>query len=211
MRRLLCGESPALPESRANSPARTCAGRPVGGRERIGAERRPWFPGDAGDAATGEHERISHLITHCRRPGLDPDPAGKTQCVLKLLLPAVVGLTLAGCSSTAQREDAAADVAMRLLTAVDAQDGPGACATLAPQTRAELEDSAGEPCAKAVLEEDLPGPGSLTGTDVYGQWAQIRLTDDTVFLAVFPGGWRVVAAGCTPQGDRPYDCALQGS
>ena len=33
---------------------------------------------------------------------------------------------------------------------------------------------------------------------------------DTVFLAVFPGGWRVVAAGCTPHGDRPYDCVVQG-
>jgi hypothetical protein len=31
-----------------------------------------------------------------------------------------------------------------------------------------------------------------------------------VFLAAFPGGWRVVAAGCTPRGDRPYDCTLQG-
>ena len=33
---------------------------------------------------------------------------------------------------------------------------------------------------------------------------------DTVFLATFPGGWRVVAAGCTPRGDRPYDCTVAG-
>jgi hypothetical protein len=50
----------------------------------------------------------------------------------------------------------------------------------------------------------------VTGTDVYGQWAKVRLDDDTVFLAVFSDGWKVVAAGCQPQGDRPYDCTLQG-
>ena len=38
---------------------------------------------------------------------------------------------------------------------------------------------------------------------MYGQWAQVRLSGDTVFLAVFPGGWRVVAAGCTPRGSVP--------
>jgi hypothetical protein len=51
----------------------------------------------------------------------------------------------------------------------------------------------------------------VIGSGVYGQWAQVRLTGDVVFLAAFPGGWRVVAAGCSPQGNRPYDCTLQGS
>jgi hypothetical protein len=42
-------------------------------------------------------------------------------------------------------------------------------------------------------------------------WAQVRLDDDTVFLAAFPGGWRVVAAGCRPRGEaEPYDCAVEG-
>jgi hypothetical protein len=45
---------------------------------------------------------------------------------------------------------------------------------------------------------------------VYGQWAQVRIGGDTVFLAVFPGSWRVVAAGCQSRGDRPYDCQVQG-
>jgi hypothetical protein len=85
-----------------------------------------------------------------------------------------------------------------------------ACAVLAPNTASEVEQSAGKPCAQAILDEDLPAPGAVTGTDVYGQWAQVRLSDDTVFLAVFTGGWRVVAAGCRPRQDRPYDCVLQG-
>ncbi|MET8040642.1 hypothetical protein ABZU25_07220 [Micromonospora sp. NPDC005215] len=47
-------------------------------------------------------------------------------------------------------------------------------------------------------------------SEVYGQQAQVRLDGDTVLLAVFPGGWRVVAAGCTDRGDKPYDWVLQG-
>jgi hypothetical protein len=117
---------------------------------------------------------------------------------------------LAGCGGPGGREDAASAVAVRLLEAVDRDDGAAACAVLAPQTLADLEKSADQPCADAVLDEDLPAPGRVTNTNVYGQWAQVRLDDDTIFLAVFRDGWRVVAAGCQPQGNRPYDCVLQG-
>jgi hypothetical protein len=117
---------------------------------------------------------------------------------------------LAGCGGPGGREEAASAVAVRLLDAVDRDDGAAACAVLAPETLADLEQSADQPCARAVLDEDLPAPGRMINTNVYGQWAQVRLDDDTVFLAVFRDGWRVVAAGCKPQGDRPYDCALQG-
>jgi uncharacterized protein YceK len=118
-------------------------------------------------------------------------------------------LAMAGCSSVGDREDAASAAAVRLLTAVDQRDGAQACAALAPDTASELQESAGKPCQQAILDEDLPKPGAVTGIAVYGQWAQVRLAGDTLFLAVFPGGWRVVAAGCTAQGDQPYDCTLQ--
>lgn len=125
-----------------------------------------------------------------------------------LALSAVV--LLGGCADVGSRETSAAGIAAKLLTAVDDKDGTAACGVLAPDTATELEQSAGKPCAQAVLVADLPAPGTVSGADVYGQWAQVRLSDDTMFLAVFPGGWRVVAAGCEPRQSRPYDCTLQG-
>jgi hypothetical protein len=119
-------------------------------------------------------------------------------------------VVVTGCGTVSERESEAAAAASRFLTAVGDGDGEAACAALAPDTIAALERSAGEPCADAVLGEDLPGPADVEATDVYGQWARVVLAGDTLFLAVFPGGWRVVAAGCRSQGDQPYDCALQG-
>jgi hypothetical protein len=131
--------------------------------------------------------------------------------ISKIAALAVLALALTGCASAGDRAPAAAAVASRLLTAVDGKDGATACAALAPDTASEVEQSSqGKPCAQAILDEDLPKPSPVTGTSVYGQWAQVRLADDTVFLAVFPGGWRVVAAGCQPRASRPYDCQVQG-
>jgi hypothetical protein len=122
----------------------------------------------------------------------------------------LAALALAGCASVGDRGEAADAVATRLLTSVGARNGAAACALLAPETAAEVAQSGDKPCAEAILDEDLPAAGAVTGTEVFGQWAQVRLTGDTVFLAAFPGGWRVVAAGCTPRAERPYDCVLQG-
>jgi hypothetical protein len=119
-------------------------------------------------------------------------------------------LTVAGCASVDDRQTAASAAAVRLLTAVKNNDGQAACAVLGPETAAEIVQSAGQACPQAILDEDLPDPGVVTAAAVWGQQAQVRTSTDTLFLAVFPGGWRVVAAGCTPRGDRPYDCTVQG-
>jgi hypothetical protein len=122
---------------------------------------------------------------------------------------AAVTLT-AGCADSRPRRDAVADTAVLLLTAARDGDGTAACAVLAPDTVSALEQSANASCAAAIVDEDLPEPGTARHVRVYGQWAQVVLDDDTVFLAAFPGGWRVVAAGCQPGAERPYDCVLQG-
>jgi hypothetical protein len=128
-----------------------------------------------------------------------------------LALGVALVLALAGCAPAADRARAADAVALRLFTRLQAKDGAGACAILAPNTASDIAESDKKPCAEAILDEDLPDPGVVTRTAVYGQHAQVRLTGDTVFLAVFPGGWRVVAAGCRQvAGDRPYDCSVQG-
>ncbi|MET7971320.1 hypothetical protein [Micromonospora sp. NPDC005305] len=57
-----------------------------------------------------------------------------------------------------------------MLTAVAEKDGAAACSLLAPDTAAELEYSVDKPCAEAILDEDLPGPGSVSASEVYGQW-----------------------------------------
>ena len=53
--------------------------------------------------------------------------------------------------------------------------------------------------------------GSVREVKVYGKDAVAYLERDTVFLARFDDGWRVTAAGCTPNSGRPYDCDVEGS
>jgi hypothetical protein len=128
-----------------------------------------------------------------------------------IMYAAVAALAVGGCAAPHDRQVAAAAIAQRMLQAVQGKDGARACHLLAPATLADLEKSAGKPCAEAILDEKLPAPAGDPAAQVYGQWAQVRYRDDALFLAVFPGGWRIVAAGCTPRGERPYDCTLQGS
>jgi hypothetical protein len=121
-----------------------------------------------------------------------------------------VVLLLAGCGVDVEREQAAA--------AADAfagdvfGDPQAACGLLAPRTAQSLEKD-GKPCARALTQEDLPTPGARTAVYVAGHSAQVRYADDTVFLSLFDGGWRVTAAGCvraTPDPAVPYDCAIEG-
>jgi hypothetical protein len=131
---------------------------------------------------------------------------------MRMVGPAVVlaaAALVAGCGSAPAREDAATAAAERFVNAIADRDGAAACAVLAPKTVEELEKSGGT-CDEAVLDEDLPEPGPVETADVYGQWARVVMPENTLFLAVFRDGWRVVAAGCRPAGEGPYDCAVQG-
>lgn len=125
-------------------------------------------------------------------------------CVL-VLLAGLVG----GCGSG--QDDTVASVSDRFYDAVAARDGAAACAVLAPETLSELEQAEGKRCAEAILAEKPPEVGAVESVSVFGTMAEVRYQEETVFLARFQTGWRVMAAICRPQPHAPYDCRLKGA
>ena len=115
----------------------------------------------------------------------------------------VAGAT--GCSAAA--EPTVGAVAGQFASAVAHHDGAAACALLTDDARRDTE-TFGRNCAAQV--GDLPDPGAVQQVEVWGDAAQVRLAGDTVFLLRFPDGWRVSAAGCTPQEGAPYQCEVRG-
>ncbi|MEU8888745.1 hypothetical protein [Streptomyces sp. NPDC048442] len=118
---------------------------------------------------------------------------------------------MSGCGAVEERRDAAHAAVARFERAVRAGDAAAMCGALAPGTREELEHEARSACAASVLDEDLPYGGADRHVDIHGRQARAVLEKDTVFLSQFPEGWKVVAAGCRPQGDQPYRCTVKGS
>jgi hypothetical protein len=51
---------------------------------------------------------------------------------------------------------------------------------------------------------------TVSGVQVWGDAAQVRVGGDVVFLRRISGEWLVSAAGCQPQPKRPYDCKVAG-
>lgn len=129
----------------------------------------------------------------------------------RLLSVACLLLLTAACSVAGPDAGDAGVTVTAFTTALASGDGAEACALIAPATVESLEQDSGTGCATAVL-----GLGIATGTAdlsarAYGRQAQVRTADDVVFLARSGDTWRITAAGCTPRGDRPYDCSLEGS
>jgi hypothetical protein len=116
-------------------------------------------------------------------------------------------LVLSGCSSASQAD--VERVVSRFYGAYSDRDGPAACALLAPGTRRAVVSAADKPCPAGLLEEKLAGTGQPATASVYGDQAQVRMSGDTVFVARFPVGWRVVAAGCTRIRGKPYACEVE--
>ena len=118
---------------------------------------------------------------------------------------AVATLLLAGCGGLSDDEvgRVAADFA--------AGDPAERCALLAPGTVAALTGEESSSCEEAL--EQLPlGSGEVTEVQVWGEEAQAKLSDDTLFLTRTSSGWRVMAAACSAQGSElPYDCQVEGS
>jgi hypothetical protein len=83
------------------------------------------------------------------------------------------------------------------------------CALLAPAALASLEHDDSQACAAAVAEV-APSGGQVQQSQIWGDEAQVRLADDTLFLTRTSAGWKVIAAGCTADGDAPYNCRVEG-
>jgi hypothetical protein len=124
----------------------------------------------------------------------------------------LLALSLASsCASLGPDTTAAGDAAVAFHQAVSDQNGSAACALLAPGTLTELEQTVGSSCDQAVLDQDLPGAWTVQDSQAFGRGAQVVLDGDVVFLSIFDGQWRITAAGCEPDGDRPYNCAVKGN
>lgn len=127
-----------------------------------------------------------------------------------LVLLSTLGLALGACLGPGERGTAASAAATEFERLWESADAHGLCAALAPETRTELEASEKEDCTAVIVDQDIPEGGAVRETDVYGRQARVVLESDTLFLSRFTDGWKVVAAGCTPQPDRPYDCKVKG-
>ena len=126
------------------------------------------------------------------------------------LLAALAGAsTLSGCSTQGSSESDAASAAAVRFSSVAQTDAATACSLLAPQTASELEKGS-RSCQQGLSDAEPPAGGRLREVEVYGLDAIARLDGDTVFLARFEKGWKVTAAGCTPQPDGPYECDIKG-
>ncbi|MFE5861496.1 hypothetical protein ACFQ77_13175 [Streptomyces virginiae] len=122
-----------------------------------------------------------------------------------------VAALLSGRGASAARVDGARAAGERFERALASGHHEAACRLLAPETRGQLEQDQKKACGEAMGEEELPQAGAVRATEVYGRQAMLRLVGDTLFLSQFSGGWKVVAAGCTPQGEQqPYRCVLKG-
>jgi hypothetical protein len=114
----------------------------------------------------------------------------------------------AGCGAQ-PGQDAVTRTANQWLAAARTKDATALCRLLTPAA-AESAATGHETCTQAVGQLDLPGRGPVGVVQVWSDQAQVRTRGDTLFLTRLSDGWRVNAAGCQEQGDKPYDCDVEG-
>jgi hypothetical protein len=121
-----------------------------------------------------------------------------------LALLASGALVLTGCSDVhlPEVEQVAEDFA--------AGDPVVRCELLTESAVSSLEHEEPTGCATALEDLQLGG-GGVVSAQVWGSEAQVRLTDDTLFLTETTDGWRVAAAGCAHSDEDRYDCLVEGS
>jgi hypothetical protein len=121
----------------------------------------------------------------------------------------LLALPLTACAGA---EDQAVDDVARTFVR-ESESAPGAaCQLLAPQTAKNMADDGDGDCAKGLSQAGLKPSGPVQHVTVSINAAQVVMVGDTVFLAKFDSGWKVLAAGCsrTSQDDAvPYDCQVK--
>jgi hypothetical protein len=110
-------------------------------------------------------------------------------------LPAL--LVVGGCGTGS--DDLVRRTAEEFTAAVASGDVERACGLLTERAREDVE------CESL----DVPG-GTVRAVEVWGDAAQVRTSDDVLFLRELASGWRVAGAGCESQGERPYTCEVGG-
>jgi hypothetical protein len=118
---------------------------------------------------------------------------------------AAAAVLLSGCG------DLDADAVEDVASTFAAGDASTRCGLLAPNTLVGLLEEEGSACEEAIAALPL-GTGTPRSVEVWGEEAQVKLADDTLFLTRTSEGWRVMAAACRSQGaEQPYDCQVEGA
>lgn len=119
-----------------------------------------------------------------------------------------LGLLAGGCGGG--QDDEVRSVVEDFYTALADGDAAAACGLLSPAARSELERSSGTPCEQALPEELPAAPTGAVGVRRFGDAAKADLGSESAFLARYDKGWRIIAAGCTPHREHPYECSVKG-
>jgi len=120
-------------------------------------------------------------------------------------------VSLLALSACAPAGTAAAAAAQEFHQAVMAGRLSEACSLLQAETREETARTGGSgSCENQLQGAHLPDAGKSLHSEIYGRNAVVEFEKDTVFLTASQGGWKITAAGCTPQGEAPYTCEVGG-
>jgi hypothetical protein len=117
-------------------------------------------------------------------------------------------LAVSGCAPDGA---APADAAQEFHQSLSRSDWSAACAMLQSDTRGKTAREQESSCEEHLGNLQVQEPGTVTRTEIYGRAAFVEFEHDAVFLAAAEGGWKVTAAGCTPNGDAPYTCEVGGN
>jgi hypothetical protein len=120
-------------------------------------------------------------------------------------------MSLLALSACAPAGTAAAGAAQEFHQTVMAGHLSEACSLLQAETREETARTGGPgSCENQLQGAHLPDAGKSLHTKIYGRKGLPGFEKDTVFLTASEAGRKITAAGCTPQGEAPYTCEVEG-